>query len=191
MAGTKTAPHADWGDARNFAVDVGQKVWYHWDAMRCMSLSSQLWQPAECPKDQQLLIEPCFSKIDSGLTLRKACLERDCTRHSMPTSMKACCRNRPILMKSCLVLWLDSPVRHKNYVTLCCLALLWAMLCVQFHFACQVCFQLFWCYAAEIVLLLPEFRGYLGQHTGGRVSLLFGRPLHACFVDNLLYCDCW
>ncbi len=25
-AGTKTAPHADWADARNFAVAIGQKV---------------------------------------------------------------------------------------------------------------------------------------------------------------------
>ena len=28
MAGTKTAPHADWADAKNFAIAVGRKVWH-------------------------------------------------------------------------------------------------------------------------------------------------------------------
>ena len=36
MAGTKAAPHADWADARNFAIAIGPKVW-HLHAMACQS----------------------------------------------------------------------------------------------------------------------------------------------------------
>ena len=44
MAGTKTAPHADWADAKNFAIAIGRKVW-HLHAMACMSTSGHPGHP--------------------------------------------------------------------------------------------------------------------------------------------------
>ena len=43
----KTAPHADWADARNFAIAIGQKVW-HLNGMTCMSISGHLGHLNEC-----------------------------------------------------------------------------------------------------------------------------------------------